>query len=154
MGFLDTIKKHKENFVKQQQEIGRKHHALRQDRKKYNEKLKREIREVRKKEYKKEAISSARVRARIDAKKRYNPTQSSGGGMSAEARSIIYGSGSFGSPTPAKQQVIQKIKQQQKRSPVKKKKKRSTQRTKTIIKYIEKPKPVNAVEDILKRLPQ
>lgn len=147
MGFFQELKKHKDNFVKQQQEIGRRNQGLRQEKKKYNADVKKAVTSARREAFKTEAISSAKVKAKMDARRRYNPTpQSQGSGMSAEARNIIYGSG-FGSPTPVKQQVVEKIIQQ--RSPSKKSKKR----TKAVVEKVEM-KIVDPVADLLKRLPQ
>ena len=72
--------------------------------------------------------------------------------MSAEARNIIYGG--FGSPAPSveKQKVVQRIVQN--RSPKKKKKKGSKTKTRTIVKYIDRPTPKDAVADLLGRLPE
>jgi len=150
MGIFDSLKKSGKRFVENQQEIGRRNHALKQEKKKYNDELKKAVKSARRDAYKKEAINSAKIKAKMDAQRRFNPTQSSGSGMSAEARSIIYGSGGFGSP---QQKVVEKIVQQRSSTP-KKKKKKGSPKTRTVVKYVEKPAPKDAVADLLSRLPQ
>ena len=93
------------------------------------------------------------------AKQKFNPTpsqQGSGGGMTEEARNIIYGSGGFGQPqqTQATQRVVRQI--QKTRASPKKKKKGSKPKAKIVYRTVQAPKskPVDAVADILSRLPQ
>lgn len=143
MGFFDNLKKGAKSYVDDYKKTSA-------DNKKYRNEVNNAVKEAKREAYKKEAVKQAQLRAKIQAKQKFNPTpQSSGsGGMSAEARAIIYGSGGFGSP---QQKVVEKIVQQ--RSPVKKKKKKGSTKTRTVVKYVEKPKPVDAVRDILARLP-
>lgn len=145
MGFFDNVKKGAKSYV----DDFKKKSA---DNKAYKQEVGEAVKKARREAFKKEAVKQAQLRAKIQAKQKFNPDQKTGGGMSAEARNIIYGG--FGSPAPAKQQVVQRIVQN--RSPKKKKKKgsRTRTRTRTVVKYVERPTPKDAVADLLGRLPE
>ena len=148
MGFFDKVKAGAKSYVDDYKKTSA-------DNRKYRGEVAMAVKEARRSAYKKEAVKQAQLRAKIQAKQKFNPTpQSSGsGGMSAEARSIIYGSGGFGSPQVPKEKVVQRIVQNRSPTKKKKKKKKGSTKTRTIVKYVEKPAPKDAVRDILARLP-
>ena len=146
MGFFDNVKKGAKSYVDQYKKTSADNRAYRNE---VNEAVKKAKRES----FKKEAVKQAQLRAKIQAKQKFNPSPQAsgiGGGMSAEARALIYGSG-FGSPQVPKERVVQRIVQN--RSPTKKKKKKGS-KTRTIVKYVEKPRSSDPVSDILSRLPE
>lgn len=143
MGFFDNLKKGAKSYLDDYKKTSTDNKAYRNE---VNEAVKKAKREA----FKKEAVKQAQLRAKIQAKQKFNPVQQSsglGGGMSAEARSIIYGSG-FGSPQIPKERVVERIVQN--RSPKKKKK---GSKTRTIVKYVEKPKSSDPMRDLLNSLP-
>lgn len=151
MGILDNIKKGAKSYSDNYKKTSA-------DNKKYRSEVNEAVKVARRKSYKSEAVKQAGLKGKIMAKQKFNPTpQTSGGagGMTAEARSLIYGSG-FGQPqqTQATQRVVKQI--QKTRASPKKKKKRSKQKTRVVYRTVQAPKskPVDAVADILARLPQ
>ena len=135
MGVWDNLKKSGKKFVKNQQEVGKVNAKARAERREYEKKVQQSVLTARREAFHTEAQKQARIRAKIDAQRKFNPSpsQQASGGMTAEARSIIYGSG-WGSPTPAKQQVVSHI-QKQRSSPKKKKKKKS--KTRVVYKTVQ-----------------
>ena len=140
MGVWDNLKKSGKKFVKNQQEVGKVNAKARAERREYEKKVQQSVLTARREAFHTEAQKQARIRAKIDAQRKFNPSpsQQASGGMTAEARSLIY-CGGWGSPTqsPVKHQVASNI--QKSRSKPKKKKKGLT-KTRTITKYIEKPR--------------
>ena len=128
MGFFDNVKKGARSYA----DTYKKNSA---ENKAYRDEVNVAVKKARRDTYKKEAVVQARLKGKILAKQKFNrsPQSSGGGGMTAEARSIIYGSG-WGSPTPAKQQVVSHI-QKQRSSPKKKKKKKS--KTRVVYKTVQ-----------------
>ena len=129
MGMWDNLKKSGGKFVKNQQAIGKVNAKARAERREYEKKVQKSVLTARRDAYHIEAQKSAKIKAKMDAQRRFNPSpqQQSSGGMSAEARSLIYGGG-WGSPTQTSvsHQVASKI--QKSRSSTKKKKKGSTKK--------------------------
>jgi len=145
MGFLDNLKKGTKSYVDQYKKTSAENRA-------YRNELNQAVKDAKRKAYKEEAVKQAQLRAKIQAKQKFNPapqTSGFGGGMSADARSLIYGG--FGTPAPVKEKVVQRIVQHRSG-----KKKKKGSKARTIVKYVEKPqsKPVDAVSDLLKRLPE
>jgi len=128
MGIWDNVKKSGKMFIKNQKAIGKRNAGIRADNKAYEKKVQASVKEARREAYHIQAQKSARVKAKMDAERRFNPSpqQQASGGMSAEARALIYGSGSFGSPSPVKQAVQRQL---QSKSPTKKKKKSTKKRS-------------------------
>jgi len=126
MAIWSGIKRTGKKFIKNQQAIGRQRAVVRKDRRDYEKKVQASVQTARRDTYMNEAQKSARIKAKMDAQRRFNPSpkQQASSGMTAEAKALIYGSG-FGSPTSA-QRVASHI--QRSRSPTKKKKKKSTKK--------------------------
>jgi len=144
MGFFGNVKKGAKSYVDQYKKTSADNRA-------YKQEVGEAVKQARREAFKKEAVKQAQLRAKIQAKQKFNPTPTSaGGGMSAEARSIIYGGGFGSQMNVPKEKVVTRIVQN--RSPKKKKKKKP--QTRTIIKYVEKKTPKDAVQDLLSRLPE
>jgi hypothetical protein len=93
MGFFDNLKKGAKSYID-------KYKKTSADNRAYRNEVNDAVKKAKRKAFKKEAVRQAQLRAKIQAKQKFNPNQQAsgfGGGMSAEAGSIIYGSG-FGSP--------------------------------------------------------
>lgn len=144
MGFFDNLKKGTKSYVDQYKKTSA-------DNRKYKNEVNDAVKQARREAFKKEAVKQAQLRAKIQAKQKFNPSPQAsglGGGMSAEARALIYGSG-FGSPQIPKERIVQKIVQNRSG-----KKKKKGSKTRTIVKYVEKPRSSDPVSDILSRLPE
>lgn len=138
MGFFDSVKKGAKSYLDDYKKSSA-------DKKKYRNDVNEAVKQAQREAYKKEAVKQAQLRAKIQAKQKFNPVQQAGGvggGMSAEARSLIYGSG-FGSPAPQKQVIVKRIIQNK----TKKKKKKSPQK-----RYYSPAPASNPQQDALKRL--
>lgn len=144
MGFFDNLKKGTKSYVDQYKKTSAEN-------RKYKNEVNDAVKQARREAFKKEAVKQAQLRAKIQAKQKFNPSPQAsglGGGMSAEARALIYGSG-FGSPQIPKERIVQKIVQNRSG-----KKKKKGSKTRTIVKYVEKPRSSDPVSDILSRLPE
>jgi len=142
MGFFDNVKKGAKSYL----DDYKKKSA---DNKKYRNEVNEAVKKARRESFKEEAVKQAQLRAKIQAKQKYNPApQSQGGGMSPLASSLIYG-GFAPTPAPAPQVVRQVV-----RSSPKKKKKKGKTRTRTVVKYVEKPRSSDPLKDLLRNLPQ
>ena len=152
MGFFDTVKKGAKSYAKDWQKSSA-------EKREHNQKVSEAVKKARREAYLKEAETQARIRAKLDAQRRYNPSpqqRSIGGGMSDEARRLLYGG--FGSPV---QRVEQKIKQKKKKKipqqqiiyvmqqQARKKKKKKKKQTPQVVK-----RTVDRVEDLLRNMPQ
>ena len=127
MGLFDNVKLGAKDIIKKQRERAK-------DQREYNTKLKKQVKEARRKAYLKAAQTEAGKRARADAQRRFNPTpqQRSGGGMNIPASLLD----PVGYATSPKQQVVQKIVRQRaapKKRKIKKKKRSTKQRVITKI---------------------
>ena len=81
MGIFDNIKKGAKSYA-----VAYKKSSA--EKRKYKEKLQSAVQKARRESYKTEAVKSARVKAKIDAQRRFNPStqvRAIGGGMTAEA---------------------------------------------------------------------
>lgn len=122
------IKQSGKRFIENQQEIGRKNAQLRKERKEYEADVKQAVLSAKRQAYKSEAIKQAELKAKIEAKRRYNPDPNQAPRYNLDA--VLY---PLGKPQSVQQQSTSKKKGQAKSMPQK--------------------KPVDAVRDLLNNLP-
>jgi len=144
MSFFTNLKKGAKGYIKEYKKSST-------DRKQYQDKLKLQVRDARREAYLEEAKKSARIKAKLDAQKRFNPTPQQSRPYSVP-QALMDPIG-FSSP---KQKVIQQI--QRKKS---KKKKRKTLKQKVVTKIVYQQQPKtpkqnlnDRMKDIMNKLPQ
>ena len=153
MGFYDNIKKGAKGYAKDWQKSSA-------EKREYTQKVSEAVKKSRREAFLKEAEKQARLKAKLDAQRRYNPPQqqrSQVSSMSDQARSIL--NGGFGSPAQRVEQKIVKPKKKKKKAVQQqiiyviqqqaKKKKKIKKQVKKIV-----AKPVDRVEELLKNMPQ
>ena len=142
MGFFDNVKKGARSYVDAYKKTSAENKAYRDD-------VNVAVKKARRETYKKEAVVQARLKGKILAKQKFNPTPQASGmnGMTSEARALIYGgSGGFSNPkpqpsprsTPIKRAIYKKIK---------KKTKKGKKTIKRQVKYVQK--QVDPMHDLL-----
>jgi len=95
MGFFDNVKKGARSYADNYKKNSAENKA-------YRDEVNVAVKKARRDTYKKEAVVQARLKGKILAKQKFNPTPQASGmnGMTSEARALIYGSGGFGNITP------------------------------------------------------
>lgn len=152
MGIWGNVKKgfkaYGDDFKKMQEKSAKR----RKENRAYKQDVNQAVTKARREAFKIEAQKQARIRAKLDAQRKFNPTPQQRSGGLGIPQSLLDPVGyASRSSIKTKEKVIKTIAKN--RSP-KKKKKKSPQRTRTVVKYVEKPKPKDAVADLLSRLPQ
>jgi hypothetical protein len=137
MGFFDNVKKGARSYADNYKKTSAENKAYRND---VNEAVKKARRET----YKKEAVVQARLKGKILAKQKFNPSpqRSSMNGMTSDARALIYGSGGFSNPKPQQSPVRRAVQRQGK-----KKGKKGKKTIKRQVQHIQK--QIDPMHDLL-----